>query len=140
MRILLQNDFRGRILLRPNKNIKATLLDQSIIAGVGNIYADESLWIAKIHPNTSVKNISTQKMNILYKELRAVLLLSIEKGGSTDRNYVNAEGKKGSYISFAKVFRRENEACYRCGTTIVKIRVANRGTHICPKCQKVITK
>ena len=132
-----QNDFRERILMRPNKNIKATLLDQSVIAGVGNIYADESLWLAKIHPSTIVKNITTQKLNILYKELREVLELAIEKGGSTDRNYVDAEGKKGSYISFAKVFRRENEACYRCGTTIIKTRVANRGTHICTKCQKV---
>lgn len=132
-----QKDFRARVQKKQNKNIKATLLDQSVIAGVGNIYADESLWLAKIHPSSLVKNISTQKLNTLYKELRDVLLLSIEKGGSTDRNYVNAEGKKGSYIAFAKVFRRENAPCYRCGTTIIKIKVANRGTHICPKCQKV---
>lgn len=132
-----QNEFRQRIMLRPNKNIKATLLDQTIIAGVGNIYADESLWLAKIHPATLVKNISTSKLNLLFKELRDVLLLSIEKGGSTDRNYVNAEGKKGSYISFAKVFRREGQSCYRCGTIIVKIRVAGRGTHVCPKCQRI---
>ncbi|MEK7621299.1 MAG: zinc finger domain-containing protein, partial [Patescibacteria group bacterium] len=63
--------------------------------------------------------------------------LSIEKGGSTDRNYVNAEGKKGSYIEFAKVFRRENLPCPRCAATIIKTRVAGRGTHLCPKCQVV---
>jgi formamidopyrimidine-DNA glycosylase len=64
--------------------------------------------------------------------------LSIEKGGSTDKNYVNAEGKKGSYIDFARVFRQEGKLCPRCGTTIEKLRVAGRGTHICPDCQKVV--
>jgi len=64
-------------------------------------------------------------------------MLSIEKGGSTDRNYVNAEGKRGSYLTFANVFRREGKACPRCGSTIIKTRVAGRGTHICPTCQKL---
>lgn len=129
-------DFRTRILRRPNSNIKAVLLDQTVIAGIGNIYADESLWGAKIHPATLVKNLSTAKIKKLYEELIYVLKLSIEKGGSTDRNYVNAEGKKGSYMSFARVFRREGLACPRCGHTIIKTRVAGRGTHLCPHCQK----
>jgi formamidopyrimidine-DNA glycosylase len=131
-----QADFRERLLRRPNTNIKAALLDQTVIAGVGNIYADESLWGAKIHPSKLVKHISVQKMDALYRALREVLELSIEKGGSTDRNYVNAEGKKGSYLSFAQVFRREGKACPRCGTTIIKTRVAGRGTHLCPYCQR----
>jgi formamidopyrimidine-DNA glycosylase len=129
-------DFRKRIKRRLNSNIKSVLLDQTVVAGVGNIYADESLWGAKIHPKTLVKNISDEKLNNLYIEVRKVLELSIEKGGSTDRNYVNAEGKKGSYIEFARVFRREGKDCYRCGEQIIKTRVASRGTHICPKCQK----
>ena len=111
-------------------------VDQSVIAGVGNIYADESLWGAKIHPKTLVKNLSVQKLNKLFDELIYVLKLSIEKGGSTDKNYVNAEGKKGSYMSFGRVFRREGKPCPRCGTTIIKTRVAGRGTHLCPFCQK----
>ncbi len=131
-----QQDFAKRILTRPNTNIKAALLDQAVIAGVGNIYADESLWAAKVHPLTITKNIPARKLNSLFTELRAVLELSIEKGGSSDRNYVNAEGKKGSYISFAKVFRREGKPCPRCGTSVLKTRVAGRGTHICPKCQR----
>lgn len=130
-------DFIGRIKRRPKSSIKTVLLDQKIIAGFGNIYADESLWGAKIHPVTLVKNIGDTKLNTLFIELSYVLELAIEKGGSTDRNYVNAEGKRGSYLSFARVFRREGQACPRCGTTIIKIRVAGRGTHICPKCQKV---
>ena len=131
-----QADFRKRLQRRMNTNIKAALLDQSVIAGVGNIYADESLWGAKIHPATLVKNLSTQKLNQLFDSLRAVLELSIRKGGSTDRNYVDAEGA-GSYLSFANVFRRNGKPCPRCGTTIQKIRVAGRGTHLCPSCQKL---
>ncbi len=128
---------RDRLLRRRNTNIKAALLDQTVIAGVGNIYADEALWGAKLHPSTLVRDISPAKFHKLYDELVHVLKLSIEKGGSSDRNYVNAEGKKGSYISFARVFRREGQACPRCGRTIEKIRVAGRGTHICPHCQRL---
>jgi formamidopyrimidine-DNA glycosylase len=131
-------DFRERLLRRPKSNIKAVLLDQTVIAGVGNIYADESLWGAKIHPATLVKDISLAKLNKLFEELQYVLRLSIEKGGSTDKNYVNAEGKKGSYMSFARVFRREGKPCPHCGTIIIKTRVAGRGTHLCPYCQKVL--
>lgn len=130
------SDFESRLMRRKNSCIKAVLLDQTIIAGVGNIYADESLWGAKIHPETRVIDIPKSKIKNLYSELRAVLRLAIEKGGSTDKNYVNAEGKKGSYISFARVFRKEGTPCQRCGTEIIKTRVAGRGTHICPRCQK----
>lgn len=131
------SQFRGRLKRRANTNIKAALLDQTVIAGVGNIYADESLWGAKIHPTTLVKNITDSKFKTLFTALRYVLQLSIDKGGSSDKNYVNAEGKKGSYLSFANVFRREGKPCPRCGTTIVKTRVAGRGTHICPHCQPI---
>lgn len=125
-----------RLRRRKNTNIKAALLDQTVLAGVGNIYADEALWGAKIHPGTLVKNLTTTKVALLHQELRYVMDLSIKKGGSTDKNYVNAEGKRGSYIDFARVFRREDKACPRCGTIILKTRVAGRGTHLCPLCQK----
>jgi formamidopyrimidine-DNA glycosylase len=128
--------FRDRLARRPKTNVKAALLDQTVIAGVGNIYADESLWGAQIHPLTLVQNLKPAQFRKLYEELVFVLKLSIEKGGSTDRNYVNAEGKKGSYIDFARVFRREGKTCPRCGTIIIKTRVAGRGTHLCPHCQK----
>ncbi len=126
---------RDRALRRKNSNIKAVLLDQTVLAGVGNIYADESLWGAKIHPSMLVRDLQPAQFHVLYDELVAVLRLSIEKGGSTDKNYVDAEGKRGSYLDFAKVFRREGQPCPRCGTTIIKSRVAGRGTHICPFCQ-----
>lgn len=129
--------FIDRLQRRKNSNIKAVLLDQTVVAGIGNIYADESLWSAKIHPATLVSQIPKTRLVLLYSAVRDVLNLSISKGGSTDKNYVDAEGKKGSYLSFANVFRKEGQPCPRCGTPIEKIRVAGRGTHICPHDQKV---
>lgn len=128
-----------RLQRRKNTSIKAALLDQTVLAGIGNIYADESLWGAKIHPETKVAQLSRARITRLHAELQAVLQLAIEKGGSTDKNYVNAEGKKGSYMSFARVFRREGQPCPRCATIITKTKVAGRGTHICPKCQRLPT-
>lgn len=128
-------DFAERLQRRANSGIKAVLLDQTVIAGIGNIYADESLWGAKIHPETRVKDILPQRVEALYSALREVLQMSIDKGGSTDRNYVNAKGQRGSYLQFANVFRREGQPCPRCGATIIKSRVAGRGTHTCPVCQ-----
>jgi len=132
---LTEVEFAERFKRRARTSIKAALLDQTVIAGVGNIYADESLWGAKIHPKRLVGNITQEEFARLYTELRSVMNTAIEKGGSTDKNYVNAEGKKGSYLTFARVFRREGKPCLRCGTTIIKFKAAGRGTHICPHCQ-----
>jgi formamidopyrimidine-DNA glycosylase len=130
-------DFIQRLARRPKTNIKAALLDQSVVAGIGNIYADESLWGAKIHPKRLVSLLTEGEMTLLYTEMRAVMNLAVEKGGSSNSTYVNAEGKRGSYMNFARVFRREGLPCPRCGTTIEKLRVAGRGTHICPFCQVI---
>ena len=138
----LEEDFRPKVLIkrlqkRKNSSIKAALLDQTVLAGVGNIYADESLWGSSIHPASLVRDLSNARLTKLHSEIIYVLKLSIEKGGSTDRNYVNAEGKRGSYIDFARVFRKEGDPCPRCQTTIIKTRVAGRGTHLCPSCQQL---
>lgn len=130
-------EFQERFTRRPNTNIKAALLDQSVIAGVGNIYADESLWGAKIHPQRLVKSLTPAEFKRLYTELREVMNLAIDKGGSSNHTYINASGEKGRYMDFARVFRREGQACPRCGTEIIKMRVAGRGTHICPHCQRL---
>ncbi len=127
--------FAQRLQRRKGSGIKAVLLDQTVIAGVGNIYADESLWGAKIHPLTLVRDLKPAQVEQLFVALQAVLRLSIAKGGSSNHTYVDAEGNRGSYMSFAHVFRREGQACERCGTTIIKTRVAGRGTHLCPVCQ-----
>lgn len=128
-------EFAERFKRRAKTSIKAALLDQSVVAGIGNIYADEALWGAKVHPQRPVSSMTAQEFKKLYTEVRDVMNLSIEKGGSSNSTYVNAEGKKGSYMDFARVFRREGLPCPRCGTTIEKLRVAGRGTHICPFCQ-----
>ncbi len=126
---------RERLQRRKNTTIKAALLDQSVIAGIGNIYADEGLWGARIHPTTLVRDVQDRQIKELYKALTDVLKFSIEKGGSTDQHYVDAEGQRGKYLTFANVFRREGQPCSRCGAVIEKSRVAGRGTHTCPVCQ-----
>jgi formamidopyrimidine-DNA glycosylase len=130
-------DLRDRLRRRPGTSVKAAILDQSVVAGVGNIYADESLWGARIHPSTLVRDVSDAKLRELHRSLREILQLAIDKGGSTDHTYVDAEGRRGSYLNFARVFRREGKPCPRCGIEIIKTRVAGRGTHVCPHCQRV---
>lgn len=128
-------EFIPRVRRRNNTNVKAAILDQTVLAGVGNIYADESLWGAKVHPATRVKDVTDAQLAALLEQIKYVMNLSLEHGGSTDKNYVDAEGNKGSYLKFANVFRREGQTCPRCGAEIMKLRVAGRGTHICPICQ-----
>ena len=129
--------FRARVRRHQATSIKAALLNQAVLAGVGNIYADEALWGARVHPATPVGSLTDRALREILREIRRVMELSLELGGSTDRNYVDAEGKRGSYLAFAQVFRREGQPCPRCGTTIVKTRVAGRGTHVCPRCQRL---
>ena len=127
--------FAERLTRRKKSNIKAALLDQSVVAGIGNIYADEALWGAKVHPERRVETLSNQEVSRILAEVKSVMTLSIEKGGSSNRNYIKVDGKKGSYMDFARAFRREGQPCPRCGADIIKLRVAGRGTHICPVCQ-----
>lgn len=116
--------------------IKAVLLDQTIICGLGNIYADEALFFAKVHPATKAGTLSEKQVALILEGAREVMQASIDSGGSTMATYVKADGTRGDYLEkFAKVFRRDGQPCPRCGTIIEKIRVAGRGTHICPECQ-----
>lgn len=131
-------EFIPRIRRRNNTTIKAAILDQTVLAGVGNIYADESLWMTRLHPATRVRDVTDTQLAELLTNVKAVMNLSIEKGGSTDKNYVDAEGNKGSYLMFANVFRRDAQPCTRHTDVLIeKLRVAGRGTHICPVCQPV---
>lgn len=129
--------FKERLLKKKNSLVKPTILDQSVIAGVGNIYADEALWRAKIHPETRIKDFSNIDFKNLHESIRFVMNKSIEKGGSTDRNYVNADGSRGNYLEYAAVYHKNGQSCKRCGTEISKIRVGGRGTHFCENCQKI---
>lgn len=129
-------EFARRIARRTRTSVKAAILDQEVLAGVGNIYADESLWATGLHPARRVADVTDHQLRALYTAAAEVMTLSIDLGGSTDRTYVDAEGNKGSYLGFAHVFRREGQPCSRCGTLIRKTKVAGRGTHYCPTCQQ----
>lgn len=120
---------------RPNTSIKAALLDQSVVAGLGNIYCDEALFLAGILPDRHVNSLSQAEVKSLHRSIRRVLKDSISLGGSTRRDYRNAKGEIGHYLDHAWVYNRQGQACRKCGQTIQKIRVAQRGTHFCPHCQ-----
>ena len=120
-----------------NSCIKATILDQKVICGLGNIYADEALFASGIHPERKCGGVSLKETEQLLKAAREVMNKSIESGGSTMATYVKADGTKGDYLElFAQVFHREGQPCAKCGNKISKIRVAGRGTHVCERCQK----
>ncbi len=120
-----------------NAPIKAVLLDQKVIAGLGNIYADESLFYAGVHPATKAGELTEEQVGMILEGARNVMMESIDSGGSTMATYVKPDGSTGNYLElFAKVFRREGKPCEKCGAIILKTKVAGRGTHYCPKCQK----
>jgi formamidopyrimidine-DNA glycosylase len=128
----LRERFRGRT----QSSVKAALLDQSVCAGVGNIYADEALWIAKIDPRTPAANLSARKVTALHAAVLDTLNASLDNRGSSFKDYRDALGMQGLHHVRVHVFRREGQPCERCGHTIEKIRLAGRGTHFCPGCQR----
>ena len=130
------DELQSKLARHPKSCIKAVILDQTVVCGLGNIYADEALFAAKIHPQRPAGSLCRGEVQRLLEEACKVMDKSIESGGSTMATYVKADGTKGDYLEkFAHVFRKECTECPRCGTEIIKIRVAGRGTHICPKCQ-----
>lgn len=118
------------------RQLKPLLLDQSFIAGLGNIYVDEVLWVAKLHPQKISSTVSRHKSNDLHKAVKVLLQAAIDNQGTTIINFYFGEGKSGNFREQLQVFDRQNKDCTRCGTIINKIQVAQRGTHICPKCQR----
>ena len=118
------------------KLIKPHLLDQTLVVGLGNIYVDEVLWAAKIHPERMSSTLTSPEITLLHDEIIRILQLAIEKGGTTVRTYQNAFGENGRMQDFLQVYGKTGQPCPRCGTPIEKIKVGGRGTHICPRCQK----
>ena len=130
-------EFQKNLMRHKNQAIKATILDQKVIAGVGNIYADEALFLSRIHPARKTESLSSEEIKNLLLSINQTMQASIDAGGSTMKTYVKADGTKGDYLKlFANVFNRENQPCKKCQTKIIKTRVAGRGTHLCPNCQK----
>lgn len=122
-------------LAKSKKPIKSHLLDQSLVAGLGNIYVDEVLFKAKVHPAQTSNQLSTDQVADLRQATIEVLQLGIEKGGSTIRTYKNALGMDGTMQDYLQVYGKTGQACPRCQTEIVKIQLGGRGTYFCPKCQ-----
>jgi formamidopyrimidine-DNA glycosylase len=116
--------------------LKAVLLDQRVVAGVGNIYADESLHAARLHPTQPGERTTAAQAERLRAAVVAVLERAIESRGSTIRDYVGGDGQKGGYQDEFRVYGRTGEPCPRCGRAVECIRLAGRSTHYCPKCQK----
>lgn len=130
-------EYMKRIFAKSRKVIKPFLLDQSNIAGLGNIYADEVLWLSKINPKQPVNTISLAKIKVLRKNIIDELARAIAGHGTTVHSYSTAYGEAGQFQNHLNVYGREGEPCPRCGTKIVKIKLAQRGTHFCPKCQRL---
>lgn len=118
------------------KRIKPVLLDQTVIAGVGNIYADEACFAAKVRPTRRVSSLTAKERHDLYHGLRSVMNLAIRRKGTTADAYRTATGRPGGMLPFLKVYGRTGESCKRCSGTIKKIVLAGRGTHYCPDCQR----
>jgi formamidopyrimidine-DNA glycosylase len=124
-------------MLQRNRQVKAFLLDQQPLSGIGHIYCDESLHRSGIHPGTLASALDAEQSRALWRALRQVLKEAIKAGGSTISDYQNAEGKLGLFQSKHRVYGRAGEACKFCGETIERLVVAGRGTFICPQCQPV---
>ena len=116
--------------------IKKALLNQEIIAGIGNIYADEALYVSGIHPARPSNSLTVAEINSLFRAIRQVLRESIENRGTTFRDYRDGEGRSGSYQTKLKVYGQKGKECPICGGLIVKMNFGGRGTHFCPLCQK----
>ena len=129
-------DYFREMVKGKTTSVKSFLLNQKNIAGFGNIYVDESLFKAKIHPETKLSNLSIKKIENLYYESRKVLLSAIDRMGSTISDYKTTGGGFGSNQNYFTVYQRKGLPCLECQATIAKIKVSGRGTHYCPNCQK----
>lgn len=127
--------FRSQLQRHHRAPIKPVIMDQSVVAGIGNIYADESLHLARLHPRRPAGSLSTAESRRLRRAIRTVIAQAIEHGGTSFADYVNTARGEVGYLEQARVFRRKGEPCLLCGTPIERIRVAGRSTNICPHCQ-----
>lgn len=122
-------------LVKSTKKIKPYLLDQTLVAGLGNIYVDEVLWLSKIHPSEIARNLSKKQIADLRQAIISVLDEGVKRGGSTIRSYKNALGMAGTMQDSLKVYAKKDQPCHICGRPIEKYKLAGRGTHFCPHCQ-----
>ncbi|WP_454190365.1 DNA-formamidopyrimidine glycosylase [Paenibacillus sp. Marseille-Q7038] len=129
--------FRKAIGKRSTK-IKVALLNQEYVVGIGNIYVDESLFKAGIHPEQPANTLTDEQFELLHQSIIDTLLEAVQAGGSTIKSYVNGQGEVGMFQHQFKIYGRQNQPCEHCGTMIIKTVVGGRGTHTCPRCQVLV--
>ncbi len=129
---LLQDRLRKR-----KTAVKSVLLNQECLAGLGNIYSDEALWLAQIHPLIPASTLSSTQIERLAWAIKKALIRGIKLGGTSIRDYLHPDGRKGLYQDYRLVYRREGLSCLRCGAPIKRIKIAGRSSYFCPMCQKV---
>ena len=128
----------ARILARRKSGIKRALLDQTLVSGIGNIYADEALWAARMHFDQPARGLSAGQIESLLVEVRRTFRAALDHGGTSfDRQYVNVNGASGHFSRHLAVYGRQGEPCGRCGTSIVRAPFMNRSSHFCPRCQRI---
>ena len=128
------NDFLKKISKEKGK-IKQVLMNQEIVSGIGNIYADEVLWESKVHPLKKACSLDVDEYKKIFNSVKRILKLSIKRGGDSMSDYRLINGEKGGYQKMHKVYRRENSGCFFCKEKIKRIKIGNRSSHVCPKCQ-----
>jgi len=134
---LTEDEFVSRLAVRRGR-IKPLLLNQTFLSGLGNIYADEALFRARVHPLSPAGKISPARARRLWRSINEVLKEAVAGGGSSISDYVDADGRKGSFQQLHRVYGRENKRCVACGARIRRIVVGQRGTHYCPRCQRSV--
>lgn len=132
---LTRDAFKKRLKGRRGQ-IKKLLLDQSFVTGIGNIYANEILWKARVHPERPVDSLGSREQGMIYQAMREVLALAIEHHGTTLRDYVDGEGNPGGFQAMLAVHGREGEPCPSCGKPVVRSKIGGRSAYFCPLCQK----
>ena len=132
------NTFKAILKKKPNSKIKPLLMDQKVIAGIGNIYSDEILFASKVHPLRLAKSLEEEEIKRIYQNIKKILKAAIKSHGSSIAHYVDACGRKGNYTNWHKVYQKEGGKCPRCGSVIKRIKISGRGARFCPKCQPIL--
>ena len=128
--------FEGLLKKYPKKRIKPLLMDQTFLAGIGNLYADEILFASSVLPTRPVGRIKLAEAKKIYQNIKKILTLAIKYRGTSADLYIDAQGKKGNFLSKLKVYQREGQKCFRCGAIIKRIKINSRSAFFCPRCQK----
>ncbi|TSC95729.1 MAG: formamidopyrimidine-DNA glycosylase [Parcubacteria group bacterium Athens1014_10] len=128
--------FKNLLFKKKNKKIKPLLMEQNFIAGLGNIYAQEICFYARVRPDRKKETLKENEIEKLFHGIKKILSAAIKRKGTSIDSYLDIYGKKGNYVPFLKVYQREGKKCFRCGEIIKEIKLAGRGTSFCPECQK----